>query len=641
MTKIGFKFPEDNANKWRGFNTAGIATFAGHRFRSLAREIAQNSLDARNPDLKDGEPVRLSFDFLEIPVSKFPDVEQFKITMKSVKKAVDEQDNDKARAFVTESLKVLNAKTIKVLRITDTNTTGLRGPCEVGTPYYALLKAEGQSLKSSDNAGGSYGIGKYAPFTLSKLRTVFFSTTWQDENGFQKFVQGKSILTSHNRGKKRHDAEGYWGKESGFEPVSGADLKSVPEWLLPVGLNKTSGTSIFIVGFNEFTKSWRERIAGSVAESFFRAIKEKQLEVNVDGKYLLSSDSLDSIFTNEDIIKSYDDLPDAAAAFKLAHDFLSTLDPNLPGYETSSTENVKFGEVRLHLRIDQKLPKRVGVVRNGMLITDRLNGLKRLSEFKPFVALLTFQSDKGNRILRQMEPPAHDAFEPSRIDDDKERRAVQRELNKIAKWVREQLGRFAKDAVQDTVEVNELAELFPDDTPGDAKARGDDEVDPRGKLRVRSKPLPTKKRKNSHSSPPGGGSGGDAGATTTGGQNGNGTNSGGGEMPEGGDKTGGNDGNTGNSNAGDPIELTNVRAIKKGTSGRSLFVTPPTKGEVELSFSISGADTDDKLTVSSTSVGKVVAGNVRLTTVALNRINLDIEFTEKFEGTLKVIAHAV
>lgn len=195
--------------------------------------------------------------------------------------------------------------------------------------------------------------------------------------------------------------------------------------------------------------------------------------------------------------------------------------------------------------------------------------------------------------------------------------------------------------MQDTVAVNELAELFPDDAPGDSKATGDDEVNPRGKLRVRSKPLPNKKRKSAPPTSPGGGSGGEAGQNTDGGSNGNGTNTGGGEMPEGGDQSGGNDGEAGDNNVGEPVELTNIRAIKKGSSGRSLFITPASKGDIELSFSISGADIDERLEVSSTSVGDVIGGNVRLTTVALNRLNLDVEFTEAFEGTVKVTAHAV
>ncbi len=50
-----------------------------------------------------------------------------------------------------------------------------------------------------------------------------------------------------------------------------------------------------------------------------------------------------------------------------------------------------------------------------MLITSELTRLRRFGEFKEFVAVLECLSDKGNSLLRSMEPPAHDEFEPERL----------------------------------------------------------------------------------------------------------------------------------------------------------------------------------------------------------------------------------
>ena len=636
--QIGLRFPEDNANRWRGFNTPGIATFAGHRYRSLAREIAQNSLDAR---ASNEEPVHLEFSLLEVPSSELPDLEEFKATFEAVLSANKELDkNPKAEAFFSDSLEALSAPTVKVLRITDTNTTGLVGPCEVGKPFFALVKAEGQTVKPSDTAGGSYGIGKFAPYTLSRLRTVFFSTTYMDEEDeLVRLVQGRSILTSHNRNDQRFDAEGYWGYVDQFLPISGPDIDKIPDWLKPKTLVENTGTSIYIIGFNDTEYLWRERVVSSLAESFFEAIGSGNLTAEIEG-FKLDAGTLDGVFRNSKVLGSLKGLPDAESAFSLSHHFLSTLNSNNPGYRTNSTENQLFGEVRLHLVVDTNLPKRVGAIRNGMLITDRFPGLIRLNEFKPFVALLTFESDKGNSLLRRMEPPAHDAIEIARLEGSDDYQAAKRELNKVSTWVRQQLTHFAKDKVRDTIELDELAELFPDDKAQETSKREDGEANPRGRIRIRSHPLPKPKKASSIADLFAGGQGGDVGEKTPGGADGNGSD-GDAKSPGEGSSGSGIEGETGESKAGTAIALSDIRAVPDGDQKRLVHFTPEEGGVLDLSFAISGADADDPLPIKATSEGELVDGMVRVDAIAKNRKSLTLELSEPFAGTIKVSAHAV
>ena len=638
---IGFKFPEDNANRWRGFNTPGIATFAGHRYRSLARETAQNSMDARDPGAPSDAPVNLDFSLLEIPINDLPDASEFRAILEQVLVANRDFDqNEKAEAFFADSLEALQSKTIKILRITDTNTTGLIGPCEVGKPFFALVKAEGQTVKSSNTAGGSYGIGKFAPFTLSRLRTVFFSTTYRDgDDDLIKLIQGRTILTSHNRDEKRYDAEGYWGKLDGFLPVGEDAFNDVPAWLKPEELNASTGTAIFIVGFNDTEKLWKERIISSLAESFFAAITSGSLTARVEG-FSLNAQTLPSVFNDGSILQSLKDLPDAQIAFDLSRDFLATLNPSNPGYRTNSTENQLFGEVRLHLIVDKDLPKRVGAIRNGMLITDRFPGLIKLNEFKPFAALLTFESDKGNALLRRMEPPAHDAIEIARLEGASDFTAAKRELNKISRWVREQLVHFAKDKVRDTVELDELAELFPDEKSEKSSKRNDGEADPRGRIRIRSHPMPKPKKSSSTDDLFGGDSGGQAGLPTPGGGSGSGGDKGG-ETPGEGVGGSGAVGPNSSEKAGQAITLLDIRAVPTSPKKRTVYFTPEEGGTIDLTFAISGADADDPLPVARSSEGELKNGVVRIDAVAKNRKSFTIELEEEFAGTIKVNAHAV
>ena len=60
---IGWNFPNSNHGKVSGVSEAGIETFKGSLYSSLAREICQNSLDA---SLDSSKPVIVEFDLKEL-----------------------------------------------------------------------------------------------------------------------------------------------------------------------------------------------------------------------------------------------------------------------------------------------------------------------------------------------------------------------------------------------------------------------------------------------------------------------------------------------------------------------------------------------------------------------------------------------
>ena len=88
------------------------------------------------------------------------------------------------------------------------------------------------------------------------------------------------------------------------------------------------------------------------------------------------------------------------------------------------TENQHLGKCELRLLVREGMPRRVAVLRDGMLITQELDRLRRFAEYKDFVAVLECKSSKGNELLRAMEPPRHDDFEPDRLPRLKPREKV-------------------------------------------------------------------------------------------------------------------------------------------------------------------------------------------------------------------------
>jgi hypothetical protein len=116
---IGWDFPVDEADQWEGFNNPGIEHFRGNPFGSLAREIIQNSLDAPS-----GSPVSVTFDLEDISTDKIPGIEQLRETIQRCAKA-ETNDSNKAKDFFATTQKLLKAKSLSVLVISEANTTGI------------------------------------------------------------------------------------------------------------------------------------------------------------------------------------------------------------------------------------------------------------------------------------------------------------------------------------------------------------------------------------------------------------------------------------------------------------------------------------------------------------------------------------
>ena len=160
-------------------------------------------------------------------------------------------DDPLAGAALTAAAKSIMSNEIPCLRVSDRNTTGLSGD-----HWRALVKMQGVSHKPElVGAGGSHGIGKYAPFAVSILRTVFYWTCFHEDGKAQERFQGKSVLMSHS------NAEGEETQGTGFFGVK-EDCRELTEEipqlfrLLDRHQHPLQGRSLAIMGFRE-TDDWR------------------------------------------------------------------------------------------------------------------------------------------------------------------------------------------------------------------------------------------------------------------------------------------------------------------------------------------------------------------------------------------------
>ena len=343
------------------------------------------------------------------------------------------------------------------------------------------------------------------------------------------------------------------------------------------------------------------------------------------GKELITKETISELFDKpgwEDYLKGMKGEPDA---FNSARHFLRTL----VGTEeifVEAQENREIGLCEVRIAVGEEMPKRIAVLRNGMFITDQMEHLKRFGDYKEFVGVVECQNKKGNELLRDMEPPKHNDFEPERLPPDEQAKG-QRALSELARWVREMLKRHARDPVADISDVRELADYFADDSPDDQSSEKGEEINPIGAIQIRAQPL---KRKPIIIREEDVGTEGGAGQTGGGGGSGKGGGKGAGKG------TGGN-----GTSSSRVIELNNVRSVPLSEKRRRVAFTPSFSGKLELVLYEAGADTDRRLNVVKSTTGKVKQGTISLPVKKGERLAFDIDLDGSFAGAMKVTGHEI
>lgn len=438
--RTGWYFPPTAGGTEVGFHDAGIATFEGDRLGSLAREVIQNSLDARQD-----YPVTVSF---EIRKGYLPGQGEFRQILEQCR---DWGSDPEHVCFFQKALKTISEPSIDYFCIIDENTSGLDDKS-----WDALVRKSGVPHKTGHMPGGRFGIGKHAPFALDALRTVFYWSAFAREDGtIEERMQGKAILTSHEApdGQMKQNV-GFYGCISDRKCTSLRHQDIDSFFRRNRGNSRPAvGTALWIPGFRR-SQNWTREIAVSVAANYFYAIHERWLNVFLEPEdenlpLEITAGTLDKIFALEEMCNSnsrqyYDALRNPQHEFTID-------DPDL-------------GQCRLYVNVQDGLPRRVAFIRgSGILITDRQKGLLRFPGCRDFAAVFVCDNKQGNDWLWRMENPQHDRFEPDRLSDADSRQKGQKILKRITRDIRDRIKEVTRLTVQgNTQKLTELAEFFPD-----------------------------------------------------------------------------------------------------------------------------------------------------------------------------------
>lgn len=435
MEKIrGWYFPDNKGGQDEGFENQGINQFKMSPYGKLAREIIQNSYDAKIKE--ENKKVRVEFRLVKMKKSRIPNLENIKDSINaSAEYFPDSERLEKFRQVANEKF---NNETIDVLKISDYNTTGLIGIEErKNSAWYGLIKSSGNSTKSGVS-GGSYGSGKHAAFVFSYFRTILYGTYVENE-GYA--FQGKSILCSHKKNDVVKSNIGYWGEicESGCKPIR--NQETMDEFYK----RKETGTDLYIIGAKLEKEEWVENIIYSVIENFWKLIIEDKLEViivNNDNAINIDSKNIRAL---SQLGKEANVRIDESDFFN-AYKFIELND---------SVKEVRYGSICTENDVELKIAK-LPEYPEKKILKMRDTEMK-INIFSPrkrpvnFIGIFIAKGEEINRQLRESEPQTHDAWRADNIEDEEDRKNVRETIKKMDSWINEQI-----DSLSYVDDINEF-----------------------------------------------------------------------------------------------------------------------------------------------------------------------------------------
>lgn len=405
MEGIKWRFPGNGYTADAGLDTADMETFKKDAISSLARELCQNSIDAKDKNVKG--PVRIVFKSFEIDSNLIPErnalIQQIEACQKTW------STHKKISAQLNEMHTQITKGKIICLRISDFNTTGLVGVSGGDkTPWHYLVHGSGISDKG-ETSGGSKGIGKFATFVSSHFNTVFYSTrTNVGEYGYEGICKLCSAIQDGTTEKTQ--GIGYFGDTYKNLPI-------VDEFVLDSSFTRGEneyGSDVYILGFKN-PNGWKKDIISKILDSFMSAIVFETLEVEIDGVIINSFTLKDIIYNDEyinkkikkSVISQYLLLTDKEHRFE----DVITIDD----YGTATLYLLEFSGENESLATN-----------NCVMIRYPYMKIKEITKIStlPCSAMCIIDDNDLNKTLRNIENPQHTDWEFKRIEDEAEKTEV-------------------------------------------------------------------------------------------------------------------------------------------------------------------------------------------------------------------------
>lgn len=469
MGEICWDFPLLGNGNESGSNIAAITMFKGAGIMDgLAREVCQNSLDAKDKTLEESIPVKVKFELHHIRKNDYSMFDGYEDAIKRSREYWENSPlkTEKMISFLDSIEKALSDEMIPVLVMSDYNTTGLRGVnADEGEKSYwdLLVNTEGISIKDDKSSAGSYGIGKNAPFAYSALNLVFYNTLAVDGGRAFEGVARLATTTRDYKGKKRKTQPigKYLYVEDEFSgrpilPEDNSDLSVHPAFKRA---ENDHGTDVAVFGFKEEEyPDWEILIATAIVKNFILAILDNKLEVAIksdDVSYEINQSKLEDLLFNK-----FKDVPE----LKYTRQIYKTVK------EPDNKVDVKIaedGDLTLYVKYSETYSQSLSRFRStGMLINTTTGDV--LPHFSVVIIVNDIGEKKLSMTLRESEPPQHTEWKAKNITDNRTLH------NLAAKYIRE-IGKAVQRLLDDYDQVDSenivdggIGAYLPDATGGTA-----------------------------------------------------------------------------------------------------------------------------------------------------------------------------
>ncbi len=651
-----WKFQINESNQWDGWNDPGVREFKANILKSLAREMIQNSFGAT---LNINKPVKVNFNLENLNRNNIPDIDELNRIIDLIlnQEGLREKEGEDREKEINDALNNVKKETIPVLLIEDYNTTGMeyKDKTDRSSDYFRYMYATG-STGANDDRGGSHGLGKAAPLAATPLRTIFVSSCWESNGQLKKVYQGRCKLMSRVENGEVINGTGFWGRE--FEPVETITNK-LYDWL-----ERTSrGTTISIPGFRLNSKhAWNSILSGYIVSEFFAALKRGNLEVIISDKtgkknkseIIINKDTIKDpkeFFQNEFIkeeINEYEN--NESSDLENSYWYYQCLDAENDNVIVKTKEIKNLGLVKLSLIVAPETPKVVCLIRKDMKITEDLrssNVVKGLwkpqhvpPNIKDFVGVVEVLNPEGNKLIRSMEPPQHNALHIDNLPND-DREVGKKALTDLSSWIKKVIQEVAPADIEKTGVVSELSEYFYDSDTIDPDAPTvTTEKDPNSGFLIQKRKRVKKLKKSLIGSDfiTDFNNEGEDGGDSVGGK-GSGDGLGGGERE--GEKTGGT-GEINRLNSKKYLKIKHQRFVGKNSKFLiNLLSDEPQDSYIEI-YEL-GLDTKRISPIKSSNKGKVVKGilSVSKDDFINNKLKVDIELNNPAIGGLTLLARII
>lgn len=434
--QIKWRFPAGNYSKKRGISSSEFETFKKDPFKSLAREILQNSIDAIDSD---EEPVRVEFNEFEISREDIPGINDFE---KELKNCLSSWTGDSICECVYRNmLEEISKNTIRCLRISDFNTTGLKGierNTNEDNQFLALTKGTGISKKKPGISGGSKGVGKYAAYGTSRFSLIFYSTKTVD--GHEGSIGVAELISSEIQDSRTVRD---WTQGIGYYSINDYNEPNTQMLNLDPSFKRNEcGTDIYIVGFKS-AENWEKDVINRLLDSFLVSIYREKLEIKIND-IEINKRNLSEVVFSELVY------PKEKANIISQYRLISNENNDVKRYDIETD----YGTLDLYILPLSKNEEEIATHKCVMVRYPfmKIKSLPLSSNIR-VSALCIIKNNELGKTLLSIENPQHIDWEYKRIEDINQRREIKNTMDDVHQQI--------QDYVLQCIQSGDVKELDP------------------------------------------------------------------------------------------------------------------------------------------------------------------------------------